>query len=792
MTASGSAGDGAFAERRARFDRWRRGRPFLGGALLILASFAIAWIPINIAPDTILLGKALSPIGLLFAALVFLCGIFALTRPELADVFGLFGIVFSIFSLYGALGGFGIGLALGLVGGNLCYAWEAADEESGGSGGGGGGSDTGHSDAEPAEQDEGGFVFEESNDDGPFGTRSAHSTTNRVKASSGVFGTGARLDTASVSLLVLTVVVLGIFAHPLALAAADPFPDQSQVGGTVIGSGVIDGQGYDHENVTTDTSNRDSVSAARISFRAATIQRLSIYKNFRTDEGTPYHLAIRGTTSNAPDGLAITSSEFYAGSLTLEGVVPAARNQWSTCPGRDFLLSNGDIGNPDIRSTDVATNTHRMSAPTVTVSNLNLTVQEGAKSSSVTGTPTCTPDPTDTALNQFTPGAIQALIDAGRLDPNVTGGSVVSSLDAPDEVDQGETFNVSATVTNTGLVNDTQTVEYRFAGGVVQRRNVTLGPNESTTVRFEDTESSTRRSGTYEYGVATENSSVTGTITINGPAGTGNETAPSNETGTNATPTRNATNATTAGPASNETGTGTTTAGENTTTTTATNETTTTTPPATSAGSNRSNTTTASGPTPEANATGTSTTTNATNDTGTRPASSVGQPSTATDGPVQNDSSTTATARTDGRASSNGASSDSKTEPATTPTQTPGDGPTDAAPGTPNETTTVPSSPEAPTTPNTPAPSATSTPGPTTPTTATPTTATPTTPPATGTPSETTTAPTGGLTDTISDVTNATNSTVVSTGEESTDTGVNTTSTGVLPSLNYPIASLPS
>lgn len=546
MTTSGSAGDGgAFAERRARFNRWRSGRPFLGGALLILASFVIAWIPINIAPDTILLGKALSPIGLLFAALVFLCGIFALTRPGLADIFGIFGIVFSIFSLYGALGGFGIGLVLGLIGGNLCYAWQAEDE--GGSGGSNG----------DATNDDG-FVYEDGTDDsgsgdsdsgGLFGTRSVRKNASSVRsAPSTAMGAGGR--TASVTLMVVAIVVLSAFAYPLVAAAAGPFPEQSQIDGTVVVADQFSGQGYNHENVSVDTSNRDSVPAARQTFSSAQIDGMTIYKNFQAG-GQAGSIVIKGSSSSAPNGLALTSSEFYASQMSLAGVVPVARNKWSTCPGEDFLLSNGDIGNPPIEAQDVTTNTHQLAANTVTIQDLNLTVQQRAKSTSVTGTPECTTDPVETVLDVFTANALALLAEDGRLNSSAITGSGVSALDAPSEVEQGEPFNVSTTVTNTGYVTDTTTVEYRFADTVVQTKNVTLEPDESATVSFRDTESSNQSGGSYELGVSTENGSATDTITVNEPVEP-NETAASNETNASAT-SANATSTNATGSAENGT-----------------------------------------------------------------------------------------------------------------------------------------------------------------------------------------------------------------------------------------------
>jgi hypothetical protein len=521
MTRSESGGDGTVGKRRARFNRWRSGRPFAGGALLVLASLVIAWIPINIAPDTILIGETLSPIGLLFAALVFLCGIFALTRPGNADIFGVFGVVFSIFSLYGALGGLGIGLVLGIIGGVLCYAWRDEDEGEGGSGG---------------TDDESEFDFADDSDDtddsdGLFGTRS------RVRHAVSADGAGAGGRVPSIALLVVTVVVLGAFAHPLVTAAAQPFPEQEGIDGTIVVAEEFSGSGFNHENVTTDTSNRESVSAGQFGFNSnVNIEGMTVYKNFRSGSGNPSHLTIKGSSASAPNGLSLTASEAYFGQLGIGSepvVVPAARQKWSTCPGQDFLFSTGDLGplpGPPIDASNVVTNTHQLSAPSITIENLELTMQEGTKSTSVSGTPECTRNPVEPVLDLFTANALALLTDEGVLSPNVTtNNGTVTNFSAPADVERNETYDVSATVTNAGYIEDEMTVAYRLDGETRAERNVTLGPDESTTVAFSDV-GGDLDAGEYEHGVATENALVTDTITVT----EANESANATDTATNA------------------------------------------------------------------------------------------------------------------------------------------------------------------------------------------------------------------------------------------------------------------
>lgn len=112
-----------------RFNEWRRGRPFLGGVLLLLSGVVIAYVPLQFATELLLVGGSFTFIGLLFAVLVSLAGAFALMRPEFSRELGIFGIAMSILSIFGALGGLVVGMAIGIVGGNLCVAWQPPAED---------------------------------------------------------------------------------------------------------------------------------------------------------------------------------------------------------------------------------------------------------------------------------------------------------------------------------------------------------------------------------------------------------------------------------------------------------------------------------------------------------------------------------------------------------------------------------------------------------------------------------------------------------------------------------------
>ncbi len=115
--------------RPGAFARWRAGRPFAGGVLLILAGMIIAAIPIRLQMISATQGPSYSALGIVFAAMVVACGVFALVKPQLSTLIGVTGTTMSILSLIGAFGGLVIGMLVGIVGGSLCVAWQEPGSE---------------------------------------------------------------------------------------------------------------------------------------------------------------------------------------------------------------------------------------------------------------------------------------------------------------------------------------------------------------------------------------------------------------------------------------------------------------------------------------------------------------------------------------------------------------------------------------------------------------------------------------------------------------------------------------
>ena len=64
-------------------------------------------------------------VGVLAGTIVILAAVMLLRKPEKRSTWGSLIILFSLFSIYGAaMGGFGIGIILGLIGGLLAITWK--------------------------------------------------------------------------------------------------------------------------------------------------------------------------------------------------------------------------------------------------------------------------------------------------------------------------------------------------------------------------------------------------------------------------------------------------------------------------------------------------------------------------------------------------------------------------------------------------------------------------------------------------------------------------------------------
>jgi len=105
------------------FRAYRRTRPFWGGAWLLAAGFWIlhyAWGPLGVALSTGFAGAG----GLITGGGLMLCGLAAWFAPTQRFLIGLIAMLLALFSLVASnLGGFFVGMLIGLVGASLMLGW---------------------------------------------------------------------------------------------------------------------------------------------------------------------------------------------------------------------------------------------------------------------------------------------------------------------------------------------------------------------------------------------------------------------------------------------------------------------------------------------------------------------------------------------------------------------------------------------------------------------------------------------------------------------------------------------
>ena len=111
------------------FGIWRRTRPFWGGLLVSAGGCEIVLSehgPLDVVIHVGMQGLA----GYLVPVMLLLCGILLWFTPAQRPFYSLLAIVLSLGSwLTSNLGGFFLGMALGLVGGTLAFAWSTSADE---------------------------------------------------------------------------------------------------------------------------------------------------------------------------------------------------------------------------------------------------------------------------------------------------------------------------------------------------------------------------------------------------------------------------------------------------------------------------------------------------------------------------------------------------------------------------------------------------------------------------------------------------------------------------------------
>ncbi|MEV4177728.1 DUF6114 domain-containing protein [Nonomuraea sp. NPDC049709] len=111
-------------EGRKIMKSWRRSRPFWGGLLIVAAGLEVLSIPLAVSalPVAVMFGTVGA--SHLIALVMVIAGVLVWLQPGQRVFLGLIAVLLSMASfIYSNLGGFLIGMILGLLGGVLAMAW---------------------------------------------------------------------------------------------------------------------------------------------------------------------------------------------------------------------------------------------------------------------------------------------------------------------------------------------------------------------------------------------------------------------------------------------------------------------------------------------------------------------------------------------------------------------------------------------------------------------------------------------------------------------------------------------
>jgi len=123
-TATHRAQPGRVGQAWRGFRRWRRSRPFWGGLFTILAGVEIlGTTKVSLAGLTLQMGPT-GFLSWLIPTILVTCGLLMWLSPAQRIFYAVVGAVTAVYSLIGVnLGGFFIGMLLGMVGSALGFAW---------------------------------------------------------------------------------------------------------------------------------------------------------------------------------------------------------------------------------------------------------------------------------------------------------------------------------------------------------------------------------------------------------------------------------------------------------------------------------------------------------------------------------------------------------------------------------------------------------------------------------------------------------------------------------------------
>ncbi|MER5870441.1 DUF6114 domain-containing protein [Streptomyces sp. NPDC002044] len=130
-----------FPEQRLRLRVWRRTRPFWGGLLILLGGIELLLVPLS--PLTVLVSLGLGGIAAIgIGVALVLAGLFLWFLPQARAYVSLHALLLSVLSFVATnLGGFLVGMFLGIAGSALAFGWTPLPgaKDAGGAGGEAGG-----------------------------------------------------------------------------------------------------------------------------------------------------------------------------------------------------------------------------------------------------------------------------------------------------------------------------------------------------------------------------------------------------------------------------------------------------------------------------------------------------------------------------------------------------------------------------------------------------------------------------------------------------------------------------
>lgn len=117
------------------FRAWRRCRPFWGGLLLLLSGLELLAIPLSsvlargLIKLVIYIGIG-GVAGVIIGALLMACGVLVWFQPAHRVFYSIAGVLLAVASFIATnLGGFFVGMLLGVVGGSVSFAWTPISEQ---------------------------------------------------------------------------------------------------------------------------------------------------------------------------------------------------------------------------------------------------------------------------------------------------------------------------------------------------------------------------------------------------------------------------------------------------------------------------------------------------------------------------------------------------------------------------------------------------------------------------------------------------------------------------------------